>query len=179
MLFKKYKRFEQDERIAVVDSVDSIPSCGRVFSRVNGVLCPYDPFTPAEEREIAEYVRENYNDHKGGVDGLGNIHGGLFYKTPTNKMPAPLVRAFGDLEEIFRRATGRKAVAELRADSKVPSWAHQHETTLTYTFVGKGTVGYRMDGHAYDIPDKHIFLFDKEIPHSASQCAPKLTILVG
>ena len=180
MLFRPLPRFEKDARIAVVDSLRDIPRCGRMFSRVNGVLCPYDPFTGTEEREIAEYVRENYEALKGGRDNLGEVHSGLFYKTnDRNTLPQPLLRVFGELEQVFRRATGTRALAELRADSKVPSWAHQHQTTLTYTFLGKGTVGYRMDGQSYDIPDKHIFIFDKEIPHSASQCVPKLTILVG
>lgn len=180
MFFKNYKRFEQDERIAVVESIHDIPRCGRMFSRVNGVLCPYDPFTQTEEAEIADYVRANYNDLKGGIDNLGDVRPGLFYKkTSRNILPQPLLRTFGELEQVFKRATGTKAMAELRADSRVPSWAHQHATTLTYTFKGVGTIGYRMDGQSYEIPDKHIFIFDKEIPHSASQSLPKLTILVG
>ena len=87
--------------------------------------------------------------------------------------------ALVELEQVFRRCTRIKGLSELRADSKVPFWAHQHETTLTYTFMGKGTIGYRMDGQSYEIQDKHIFIFDKNIPHSASQETPKLTILVG
>lgn len=181
MLFRRYTKFEKDARVALVDSLDQIPRCGRIFSRVNGVLCPYDPFTRDEEREILGFMQRL------GKYGVSDVYAQIssaYYKYHFGMpMPAPLTRTFAELKGVFLRSAGFNGNACMRANSKRPEKPHQHPTTLSFTFSGTGTIGYTMDGKSYTIPEKHLFIFDQEIPHAASQefpqDRPKLTILVG
>jgi hypothetical protein len=171
------KRFQQDRRIVMVDSIAEIPRFGTI-ENMHGILCPYAPFTAEQEQEIATFMKE------GRIQSVfGKINPEFYQKVHGITLPAPLRAAFDELQDVFGKATNRCGETKLRANSTHPKEPHRHGAALTYTFAGLGTVGFNRSGKPYNAPQRNIFIFDDEILHMASQEFPKdhqkLTIFVG
>ena len=175
----KENRLKADPRIVVVDRIEDIPRIGSPFSGVHGALCPYNPLSQDEIREIAEYMGTRIR--LGEDRSLYATH--YFNAILAKTLPAPLRRVFDELGDVFRRAVGGGATTRvLRANSCHPQSPHTHDPALTYTFMGTGTVCVNKQGEHYAVPPDHILLLDKKIPHMASQEHSqdniKLTILI-
>ena len=178
MFHSRHARFERDPRIAVVDSIENIPRIGIPFSGIHGVLCPYNPFTEGEIREIATYMQGKIDRRED-----RSIYATQYFNTLMAKMlPSALPRVFDDLANAFRRATGGAGKKVLRANSTHPTFPHRHDAALSYTFSGTGTICVNQAGEHYAVPTGQILVMDEKIAHMASQDMPedmpKLTALI-
>lgn len=163
-------KFEKDERIVMVDCIAEIPRHRSFFSSIQGVLCPYNPLTVPERETLLDFARSHIAAH-----GAATISAQRFF-------PSFLRPAVEELEYAFSKATGFKREALLRINSTHPSSPHAHETSLTCTFSGIGTIGVNQQGQEYSVPLDHIFIFHRGIKHMASQYKspdlPKVTLMV-
>ena len=171
-----HKKYEHDDRIVVVSSVEDIPKCGQAFRFAHGVLCPLTLFTPKEKDEIADFMRAKMDK------GEWSIYADHYKGFRARRIPPALHNGFAEIQKIFRQATGRDCRPLMRANSSFPTQPHEHNMTLTYTFTGTGTIGVNRAGERYAAPQDHLFFFHN-IPHMASNdFTPeqiKLTILTA
>lgn len=170
MFSVSYTSFEHDERVALVDTIAEIPRYRRFFKSPEGVLCPYNPFTEGQKEEMLDFARLHIAAH-----GPSTI-------SARRLLPSLLHPVAEELEYAFSKATGYRRDALLRINSRDPRTLHAHESSLTCTFSGVGTIALNNAGEEYSAPLDHIFIFHRSIKHMASQYKsaelPKVTLMI-
>ncbi len=170
LLTHKGERFIHDDRVLLVDKVADIPSFRGIYNRLAGVLCPYNPLSEEQRAEIINFAKTHIAQK-----GPSTI-------SVRKHIPAALHPVMDELDNIFSRVAARAGTPVLRINSKAPSAPHSHETTLTWTFTGIGTIGVNKSDQHYAAPLDHIFIIHKSLKHMASQYSsadmPKITVMV-
>ncbi len=156
-----HKKYEHDDRIIIVGSVEDIPRCGQAFRAAHGVLCPLPLFTPDEKDEITAFMRSRMDK------GEKAVYADHYKGIRARNMPKALHSGFEQIAKIYQHATGQPCRISMRANSTHPTAPHAHAMTLTYTFQGTGTIGINRKGEQYAAPQDHLF-FIHNIPHMAS-----------
>lgn len=170
LLTHKGERFEHDDRVLLVGTVADIPAFRGIYNRLAGVLCPFNPLSEEQRAEIIAFAKAHIAQK-----GPSTI-------SVRKHIPASLHPVMDELHGVFSRVAGRAGNPVLRINSRAPGTPHNHETTLTCTFTGIGTIGVNKQGRQYAAPLDHIFIIHKNLKHMASQYSspdiPKITVMV-
>lgn len=170
MLMSGFRNFERDSRILRVDSIGGIAGCKDMFGKAGGILCPYDPLTPAQHAQILDFAQDLVRD-RDSFDADDSID--PLYPETWEEIMGPYPPSLDILKDglrlYYNEIAGVEATtASFRVNSTYPSWKHAHgEWAVVYPVSGTGPVGFDEQGKPYSTPLAHIFGIAPHFEHAA------------
>lgn len=161
------ERFPLDERVGILNHPDEF-ALHRGF--VGGLLCPYNPFTGADDALMMAFARAVV---AGQIETpCVSYKGRPIWRVEPASFPQPMRMAYKTAQEAFSMVHPRRfGTGSLLINASDPDKPHTHETSMTYALFGEGTIAINEYGERYHIPSRHIFVFDREMLHLAPQSA--------
>lgn len=172
----KLRQHEADPRTVVLDNVRQFASLTRNFR--GAALCPYDPFTDEQNKEIEAFMESSIDNMKTEYNNAD-----IDAARKDGSIPQAVLDTIDDMTELFEAVAGQKAKSRyIRLNSHLKSGFHTHDTSLTYTFTEGGTLARSEKGVEYAAPKRNIFILDSSIEHDSSKVGtmfdPKMTLLI-
>ena len=198
VLFRAENRLPVDPRFLVIDDpADFSLFRERKELKLNGILYPYNVFTPKDDQVIRDFALANYRASSGDADyikipsiELPSMEGGFISKEykgilATLDLPSVIENTLAFSVDAYRRAMAESPCStQLRCNSDYPQVPHIHAPALTFSFNRSGTVIYIDSLKTHTIPAKCISIFDEEVVHIGPQLSetrndPRVNLVVG
>ena len=198
VLFRADKRLPVDPRFLVIgDPADFSLFRERKKLKLNGILYPYNVFTPEDDQVIKKFARKTYREVRGKAGTIGipstqlpSMEGNSISKEykqnlTTFDLPSIIEDTLAFSVYAYQRAMAVSPyTTELRCNSDYPPRPHSHAPAITFAFNRCSTVIHIDSLRTHTIPAKWVAIFDEQVVHSAPKLSrtytdPRLNIVVG